>query len=132
MHIEKVMTGKKRYLELLLLGDEQEFMIDRYLEKGDLYALFDGDLKSVCVITRENEKQVEIKNIATWPKAQRKGYGKALLSCLFEKYAPLAEWITSRASNQPKYWVFIATPTLFGFIPSQNTIAPIFSILIHK
>jgi len=27
-----VTEGKKRYLPLLLLGDEQESMIDRYLE----------------------------------------------------------------------------------------------------
>lgn len=39
--------------------------------------------------------------MATWPKEQRKGYGKALLSCLFEKYAPLADWITVGTGNTP-------------------------------
>lgn len=102
MRIEKIETEKKRYLPLLLLGDEQESMIDRYLEKGDLYALFDGELKSVCVIAKTGEREVEIKNIATWPEAQRKGYGKALLSCLFEKYAPRADWITVGTGNTPK------------------------------
>ena len=51
MRIEKITTDKKRFLELLLLGDEQEDMIDRYLERGDLFALFDPDLKSLCVVT---------------------------------------------------------------------------------
>ena len=46
MRIEKITTDKKRFLELLLLGDEQEDMIDRYLERGDLFALFDPDLKA--------------------------------------------------------------------------------------
>jgi hypothetical protein len=36
MRIEKVTENKKRYLDLLLLADEQENMIDRYLLNGDL------------------------------------------------------------------------------------------------
>ena len=31
MKIEKITSDKKRFLELLLLADEQESMIDRYL-----------------------------------------------------------------------------------------------------
>lgn len=34
-HIIKISRNKKQYLDLLLLGDEQETMIDRYLERGD-------------------------------------------------------------------------------------------------
>ena len=34
MEIRRVGWGKKRYLSLLLLADEQEDMIDRYLERG--------------------------------------------------------------------------------------------------
>ena len=37
MKIRKIDKDKKQYLELLLLGDEHESMIDRYLEKGDMY-----------------------------------------------------------------------------------------------
>ena len=40
MEIRKIASHKKDYLPLLLLGDEQEDMIDRYLERGDLYVLF--------------------------------------------------------------------------------------------
>ena len=32
MQIIKIQNGKKRYLSLLLLADEQENMVDRYLE----------------------------------------------------------------------------------------------------
>ena len=39
MRIEKVINNKKQYLDLLLLADEQEDMIDKYLEPGDLYQL---------------------------------------------------------------------------------------------
>jgi len=50
MKIEKIIENKKQFLDLLLLADEQENMIDRYLANGDLFALYDDDLKSVCVV----------------------------------------------------------------------------------
>ncbi len=53
MEIKLIETGKKDFLDLLLLADESESMIDQYLERGALYALYDGDLKSVCVVTDE-------------------------------------------------------------------------------
>lgn len=39
MKIIRITSNKKRYLDLLLLADEQEDMIDRYLERGDMYLL---------------------------------------------------------------------------------------------
>ena len=39
MGIQEVKEDKKRYLDLLLLADEQEEMIDRYLERGTMYVL---------------------------------------------------------------------------------------------
>lgn len=42
MNIFEVKADKKQYLPLLLLADEQEDMIDRYLERGAMYALKDG------------------------------------------------------------------------------------------
>ena len=36
VRILPVATGKKRYLPLLLIGDEQESMIDRYLDRGQI------------------------------------------------------------------------------------------------
>lgn len=40
--IRYVTDNKKRYLKLLLLGDEQESMIDRYLERGDMSVMLDS------------------------------------------------------------------------------------------
>lgn len=34
MNFKQITGNKKRYLDLLLLADEQESMIDRYLERG--------------------------------------------------------------------------------------------------
>lgn len=87
MEIKKVKKNKKQYLSLLLLGDEQESMIDKYINRGNMFALFvDNDVKSVCVVTDEGNGILEIKNIATKPDAQRKGYGKALINYIEEYY----------------------------------------------
>ena len=67
MEIKKVISDKKEFLELLLLADEQESMVDRYLERGDMFVLYDNGLKAACVVTREGEGIYEIKNIATVP-----------------------------------------------------------------
>ena len=65
MHIRKIQENKKQYLELLLLADEQEDMIDRYLDRGTMYVLDDDGVKAECVVTDEGDDILEIKNIAT-------------------------------------------------------------------
>ena len=86
MKIKEIKKNKKKYLSLLLLADEQENMIDLYLERGTMYVLYDNELKSECVVTDEGNGILEIKNIATEPAFHRKGYGKALIEFLSEKY----------------------------------------------
>ena len=73
-------------MSLLFLADEQEDMIDRYLEKGTMYVLEENGVKAECVVTDEGSKVLEIKNIATVPFFQRQGYGKRLIEFLFEYY----------------------------------------------
>ena len=70
---------KKKYLPLLLLADEQEDMIDRYLNRGSMYVLDDGGAKAVCVITDEGNGVAEIKNLAVHPSCQRRGYGRRMI-----------------------------------------------------
>ena len=79
MKIKEIKENKKQFLSLLLLADEQEDMIDKYLNKGTMYVLDDDGVKCECVITDEGNGVLEIKNIATEPEYQGKGYGKALI-----------------------------------------------------
>ena len=53
MKIREVDENKKQFISLLLLADEQENMIDRYIEEGTMYVLEDGDVKAECVVTDE-------------------------------------------------------------------------------
>lgn len=78
MQIQLVSTDKKRFLPLLLLADEQESMIDRYLERGDLYVMYDK--------TDEGKGIRELKNLAVAPHWQRKGYGRQMVEYLCQRY----------------------------------------------
>lgn len=87
MKIFRLTENKKRYLDLLLLADEQESMIDRYLERGDMFVLEDKGVKAVCVVTDEGNGICELKNIAVAPESQRQGYGKKLIGYLETRYS---------------------------------------------
>lgn len=86
MVIIEVTENKKQYLDLLLLADEQEDMIDRYLDKGRMYVVDDNGIKCECVITDEGNGVLEIKSIATVSEHQGKGYAKALIDFVVKKY----------------------------------------------
>ena len=86
MEIRELKEDKKQFLSLLLLADEQEDMIDRYIEKGTVYVLDDDGVKCQCVVTDEGNGILEIKNIATKPEHQGKGYGKKLIDFLIMNY----------------------------------------------
>lgn len=88
MNIEIISINKKRFLPLLLLADEQESMIDRYLERGDLFVMNDGQHTiAVAVVTDEGDGTCELKNLAVAPDRQRKGYGRQMVEFLCRHYA---------------------------------------------
>lgn len=63
MMIKEITENKKEYLNLLLLADEQESMIDRYLDRGRMYVLEDNGVKCECVVTDEGNGILEIKTL---------------------------------------------------------------------
>ncbi|EOS64849.1 GNAT family N-acetyltransferase [Oscillibacter sp. 1-3] len=85
MEIRQIPENKRYFLPLLLLGDEQEDMIWRYLDRGTLLALYDGGrLRTVAVVTDEGGGVFELKNLATEPDSQRRGYGRAMVEHIIE------------------------------------------------
>ena len=117
IEIKKVTTNKKQYLPLLLLADEQEDMIDRYLERGTMYILDDNGVKGVCVVTDEGNEILEIKNIAVDPENQGKGYGKALIDFLASKYADEYSILQVGTGDSPLTVPFYEK---CGFVRSHN------------
>lgn len=87
MDIRRVEADKWQYRELLLLADEQEDMVERYLDRGSMYVLWeDGMAVAQCVVTDEGGGLLELKSLSVLPIYQKKGYGKALIRFLEETY----------------------------------------------
>lgn len=96
MRIDKIETDRKRFLELLLLADEQESMIDRYLDRGEMFVMYDSEDEPVCsaVVTDEGDDIFELKNLAVSPQFQRKGYGREMVNFLCRHYADRFRFMT--------------------------------------
>lgn len=102
MEIQEVTENKKEHLALLLLADESESMIDRYLDRGDMFALNDNDgTQAICVVTDEGDGVFELKNISVEPDKQRKGYGSMLVQYICERYAPRGSTLVVGTGDSP-------------------------------
>lgn len=87
MDICRIDGNKKILLPLLLLGDEQESMIDLYLERGDMFALCENERAiAVIVVTDEGGGTLEIKNLAVAEDVQGRGLGRAMIEFVAEQY----------------------------------------------
>lgn len=86
MEIKEIKENKKQFFSLLLLADEQENMIEQYIDRGIMYILDDNGIKCECVVTDEGNNILEIKNIATVPAYQRQGYAKILIDFIARTY----------------------------------------------
>lgn len=86
MQIKQITNNKTDYLELLLLADEQQDMVERYIDKGDMFALFKDGLKTVCVVLKIDEHTIEIKNLATYPEFQHQGYARKMINWVEDYY----------------------------------------------
>lgn len=77
-------TGDRRsYMPLLLMADEQESMVERYLACGEMFAARDdGRLCGVCLTVGQSDDTMEIKNIAVAPEYRGRGVGRAMIGHL--------------------------------------------------
>lgn len=80
-------ADRDRLMPLLLVGDESEKMVMRYLHRGRVFAAICGTRPiAVCVITEEPGGIIEIKNLAVHSSMRRKGIGRAMLAHAEEQY----------------------------------------------
>ncbi|QIK59379.1 GNAT family N-acetyltransferase [Dysgonomonas sp. HDW5A] len=117
MEIKKIIENKGLFMNLLLLGDEKESMILKYLERGELFALYDTDLKTVCVVTQEDTNTCEIKNIATYEKEQEKGYGSLMIKHIIEYYKDKCDTLLLGTGEDDKILSFYKK---IGFVYSHT------------
>ena len=95
-----IKENKKHYLNLLLLADPEEAMIDRYLEDGELFVLFqDKTAVSVCVVAEISSMVCELKNLATAEHCQGQGYATRLMRYVIELYGERFDEMLVGTSN---------------------------------
>ncbi len=100
--IKKIEENKKSFLSLLLLGDEQENMIEKYLERGEMYALYVGnEAASICVVTDEGGGVLEIKNMATAVELQGRGYARQLIEFVANEYKSTHDTLIVGTGDSP-------------------------------
>ena len=109
MEIKKITENKDDFMDLLLLGDEQENMIKKYLYVGDLFALYDDDLKTVCVVTKEDNE--------TYEKYHGKGYGTSMLKFIIEEYKDKCKKLLLGTGDNDRILSYYGK---FGFIYSHK------------
>lgn len=117
MKIREVTEEKKQYLDLLLLADEQESMLDRYLADGTMYVLEENGVQAECVVLEVETGVLEIKNLAVSPSAQRKGFGKAMLAFLEERYRGVYRVLQVGTGESPATLPFYEK---CGFVPTHR------------
>ena len=78
--VVEVVGDKSRYMSLLLLGDESESMIGRYLDCSNLYVGASAETPvAVCAVLSVDAETVEVKNLAVRPEFRRRGIGAQML-----------------------------------------------------
>ena len=98
----KIAKNKRDYMQLLLLADEQEDMIEKYLNRGTMFVLEDdGVIKGECVVTNEGNGILEIQNLAIYRQFQKNGYGKMLIDYISNFYKNQFSVIQVGTGNSP-------------------------------
>ena len=101
MKIKQVLENKKQYMDLLFLADEQEDMIDRYLEQGEMFVLLDPEVVGEIVVVDLGDGVFEIKNLATTPAVHGKGYGRALIEFVMDHYRDRCSQMLGGTGDSP-------------------------------
>ncbi len=101
LDFRKIDSDRSAYIPLLLEGDEDMAMLNRYLDRGDLFGLFDNeDVVTLALVTAEGDC-AELMNIVTVEKHRGKGYGSLMLSYLSKEFSAYGYLIAGTGDCSP-------------------------------
>lgn len=101
LDFRKIDSDRSAYIPLLLEGDEDMAMLNRYLDRGDLFGLFDNeDVVTLALVTAEGDC-AELMNIVTAEKHRGKGYGSLMLSYLSKEFSAYGYLIAGTGDCSP-------------------------------
>lgn len=85
--IKVIFENKNQLLPLLLIGDEDEQRIRKYLENGICYGLFEKEeIRAILVVSQQKER-IEIENLSVLTAYQKQGLGSQLIQAVCQMYA---------------------------------------------
>lgn len=122
---------KQKYLSLLLLADPDENMLNKYLNKSDMYILNNKQYGDICecVIMDLGNSIVEIKNLATKAEFQNMGYASYLIKYIFNllkyTYHTVIVGTSDYGSNFYQRLGFVYSHTIYDFF-TNNYPEPIY------
>lgn len=102
MEIKKINGNRREFLDLMLLADEQLDLVESYIDHGDMFALYDNGLATICLVEKVDDETCEIRNIATSPDHQGHGYGKKMIEYLEDHYKNEFEYLLVGTGDSPK------------------------------
>ena len=101
LDFRKIDSDRSAYIPLLLEGDEDMAMLNRYLDRGDLFGLFDNEnVVTLALVTAEGDC-AELMNIVTVEKHRGKGYGSLMLSYLSKEFSAYGYLIAGTGDCSP-------------------------------
>ncbi|MFC7364073.1 MULTISPECIES: GNAT family N-acetyltransferase [Bhargavaea] len=90
MRVEEVTGPREAYLPLLMLADEGEAAVRKYLHDGRLFAAKSGnEIQGAALYVPIDGVTVELKNIALYEKARGIGTGRALIEVGISRYTEM-------------------------------------------
>lgn len=114
MTIRKIDKNREAFRDLLLLADPEWAVVEGYLYRGEMYALYEGgEAASEAVVIPREDGACELKNLATAPKFQRSGYARALVDFLCRE----------AAGRHQRMYVGTSKPEIYermGFAPAYT------------
>jgi len=122
MNIQKVEEGKEKHINLLLEADPQIELINKYISDGDMYiGILNDEVICEVVVTKVNNDECELKNIATLEKFRGKGYATQIIKYVFEEYKKkYKRIIVGTSENMIPFYV------LNGFTKYHHTVKNFF------
>ncbi|MFN7253508.1 MAG: GNAT family N-acetyltransferase [Anaerobacillus sp.] len=79
--------NRQQYLEYLLLADESEVAINKYINEGEMFSIhYENKMAGVVIFNYHSQLIVELKNIALAPNFRGKGLGKLVITKACELY----------------------------------------------
>lgn len=84
--IKAIFENKNQLFPLLLIGDEDEQMIRKYLENGICYGLFEKEEIIAILVVSQQKEWLEIENLSVLTAYQKQGLGSQLLQAACQMY----------------------------------------------